>query len=572
MDFEEKIKEAIVKAVGPANIKKEEVFLEKPKENFGDYAFPCFPLAKIFKKNPHDIARELIEKMEKDLKKTPEIEKVEAVAGYLNFFIDKEKLIGTTLNSLSKKIPAKKGMKEKKETILVESPGPNTNKPLHVGHLRNLFIGDSIARIFQFFGNKVVRVDVINDRGIHVCKSMLAYQKWGDNKTPEQAKRKSDHFVGDFYVLFSQKSKQNPKLEEEAQEMLKKWEQGDKETIDLWKKMNKWAIDGMKQTYALLNFKHDRQYFESETYKQGKEIVLNGVKKGIFKKNEDSSVGIDLGGELGEKILLRQDGTTVYITQDLYMAKKRYEDYKFNKMFYVVASEQNYHFKVLFKILDILGYKWSKECFHISYGMVNLPSGKMKSREGTIIDADDLIREIKEDSKQELKKRYPELNEKDLDSRSLAIALSAIKFALLKVDLKKDILFNKEEALDFEGFSGPYLQYSYARARSILSKLKKSKVTSRSSFKDLDEQEIIFVKKLADFSNTAERAKNEIKPDLIALYAYELAQIFNNFYHNCPVIKAEKTEQARRIEMIHSFSKTMKNCLDMLGIVALEEM
>jgi arginyl-tRNA synthetase len=570
MDFEEKIKEAIVKAVGSANIKKEEIFLEKPKENFGDYSFPCFQLAKVFKKNPHDISRELIQKMEKDLKKTPEIEKVEAVAGYLNFFIDKEVLIKNILVDVKK--PMKLSKTGKKETILVESPGPNTNKPLHVGHLRNLFIGDSIARIFEFFNNKVVRVDVINDRGIHVCKSMLAYQKWGDNKTPEQAKRKSDHFVGDFYVLFSQKLKQNPKLEEEAQEMLKKWEQGDRETIDLWKKMNKWAIDGMKETYKLLNFKHDRQYFESETYKQGKDIVLEGVKKGLFKKNNDDSVSIDLG-DLGEKILLRQDGTTVYITQDLYMAKKRYEDYKFNKMFYVVASEQNYHFKTLFKILDTLGYKWSKECFHISYGMVNLPSGKMKSREGTIIDADDLIKEIKEDSKQELKKRYPELSEKELDLRSLAIALSAIKFALLKVDLKKDILFNKEEALDFEGFSGPYLQYSYARAYSILNKLPKSRsARGKSSFKNLNEQEIIIVKKLSDFSDVVERAKNEIKPDLIALYAYELSQIFNNFYHNCPVIKAEKTEQARRIEMIHSFSKTMKNCLDILGIVALEEM
>lgn len=569
MDFEEKIKEAIVNAVGPS-IKKDQIFLEKPKENFGDYAFPCFPLAKIFKKNPHDIARDLIQKIEKDLKKMPEIDHVEAVSGYLNFFINKEILIKNMLKDIEKPVKSSK-TKGKKETILVESPGPNTNKPLHVGHLRNLFIGDSISRIFEFFNDKVVRVDVVNDRGIHVCKSMLAYQKWGQGKTPEQEGKKSDHFVGDFYVLFSQKAKENPKLEEEAQEMLQKWEKGDKETLELWKKMNSWALQGMKQTYDVLGFKHDKQYFESETYKQGKNIVLDGVKKGLFKKNEDGAVGIDLGGELGEKILLRKDGTTVYITQDLYMAKKRYEDYKFNKMFYVVASEQNYHFKVLFKILELLGYKWSKECFHVSYGMVNLPSGKMKSREGTIIDADDLIAEITQDAKQELKKRYPELKEKDLDSRALAIALSAIKFALLKVDLKKDILFNKEEALDFEGFSGPYLQYSYARAQSILSKVKSSKTPSKLSFKDLKDQEILLVKKLNEFKDTSIRAKTEIKPDLIAIYAYELAQIFNNFYHNCPVLQADQ-EKTRRIEMIKIFSKTMKNCLSIIGITALEEM
>jgi arginyl-tRNA synthetase len=567
MDFEQKIKGAVAKASG-INIK--EIILEKPKEGetFGDYAFPCFPLARTYKKNPVEIAKDLKNKLDK--LKIKEIEKIEPVSGYLNFFINKEVLIETLLDDIQKPIKFKD-----KETVLVESPGPNTNKPLHVGHIRNLFIGDSIARIFELTGNKVKRVDVVNDRGIHICKSMLAYQKWGKNNTPSRAKKKSDHFVGDYYVLFSKKASEKPELEQEAQEMLKKWEAGDKEILALWKKMNKWTLDGMQETYKLLGFKHDKQYFESQTYKQGREIVLEGVKKGLFKKNDDGSVSIDLG-ELGEKTLLRADGTTVYITQDLYMIEARYEDYKFDKMFYVVASEQNFHFQVLFKILEILGKKWAKNCFHISYGMVNLPSGKIKSREGTTADADDLIQELREDAKSELKKRY-KLSEKELASRSLAIALAALKFALLKVDIKKDMTFNKQEALDFEGFSGPYLQYSYARASSILEKVKKAKSkdkkNSKTSFKDLEEAEISFVKKLSEFQNVIERAKKEIKPDLIALYSYELAQVFNNFYHNCPVMQVEdESIKSRRIEIVQAFKSVISICLGLIGIEALEEM
>ncbi len=550
--FEEKIKEILSKETG---LKKEEIILEKPKENFGDYAFPCFILARKFKKNPIEIANDL----KKKIKLTKDFEKVESSSGYLNFFINKEGLIKNLLDSLNKKPKSKK-----KETIIIESPGPNTNKPLHVGHLRNLFIGDSLARIFEFLGNNVKRVDIINDRGIHICKSMLAYKKWGKNKNPN---KKSDHFVGDFYVLFSQKAKENPELEKEIQVMLKKWEEGDKETIALWKKMNSWAINGMKETYKLLQFKHDKIYLESETYKKGREIILDGLKKGLFKKKDDGAIFINLGKELGEKILIRSDGTTVYITQDIYLAEKRYEDFKFDKMIYVVGNEQIYHFKVLFKILKILGKKWAEKLYHLSYGMVNLPSGKIKSREGTTADGDDLISELKEDSKKELEKRY-KLNKTELEKRSLDIALAALKFTLLRVDEMKDMMFIKEEALDFEGFSGPYLQYSYARASSILKKVKE---TNKIILKDLNEKEILLVKKLAEFSETVDKTSKDLKPDILAVYTYELAKIFNDFYHNCPVLNS-KEEQGRRIKIVKSFKETMKNCLYLLGIEPLEEM
>ncbi len=562
MDFEQKIKEAIGKVM---DVSTGDISLQKPKggENFGDYAFPCFPFVKIYEKNPVQIAEDLKNKLDK--LKIKEIIKIEAIGGYINFFIDKESLTRSLLGNINKPFIPKD-----KETILVESPGPNTNKPLHVGHIRNLFIGDSIARIFDFTGNKVKIVDVVNDRGIHICKSMLAYQKWGKNLTPEKAKKKSDHFVGDFYVLFSKKASEKPELEKEAQEILKKWEAGDKETLALWKKMNSWALDGMQETYKLLNFKHDKQYFESQTYKKGREIVLEGVKKGLFKKKGDGSVSIDLG-ELGEKVLLRADGTTVYITQDLYMIEARYKDYNFDKMFYVVANEQNYHFQVLFKILGILGKKWAKNCYHVSYGMVNLPSGKIKSREGTTADADDLIQDLIEDAKSELKKRH-KLSKKELDLRALAIALAALKFALLKVDIKKDMIFNKQEALDFEGFSGPYLQYSYARANSILKKTK-TRVKSNSSFKDLEEAEISLVKKLSEFQNILERAKKEIKPDIMALYSYELSKVFNNFYHNCPVSQIKDVGiKLRRIEIVQAFKNIISICLNLIGIETLEEM
>lgn len=552
--FEEKIKEAIIKAVG-----KNEITLEIPRQGFGDYAFPCFGLARILKKNPNEIAKDLVKKI-----KLPKgISKAEAVGGYVNFFVDKEAFAEKALEEIDKKIkPAKK------ETIVVESPGPNTNKPLHVGHLRNLFIGDSIARINEFAGNKVFRVDIVNDRGIHICKSMLAYKKFGNNQTPEKAGKKSDHFVGDFYVLFSEKAKKNPGLEQEAQEMLRKWEQGDKETVELWKKMNSWVLDGMKETYRLLGFKHDKQYFESETYKKGKEIVMDGIKKKIFRKNADGSVSVDLK-ELGEKILLRQDGTAVYITQDIYLAEKRHQDYKFDRMFYVVASEQNHHFKVLFRILELLGKKWVKDCIHVSYGMVNLPSGKMKSREGIVIDADDLMDEVKQDAIKELKKRYG-LKGDELEKRALPIALSAIKFALLKVDMSKDILFNKEEALDFRGFSGPYLQYTYARANSILRKTKKGK--GKASFKNLDEREYALTRHIHDFPAAAAESLKQSSPHAIALYAYKLAQLFNDFYEACPVIDADKGIKERRIELVKAAKHVLADSLSMLGIQALEEM
>lgn len=551
--IEKKIRKNIARVTG---LREEEIILEKPRENFGDFSFPCFRLSRLVKKNPKELAEEIATK----LGTISGIEKVEAVNGYVNFFVKKDFLIKKILEKVMKEEKVRK----KKKVILVESPGPNTNKPLHIGHLRNLFIGDSIARLFEFFGYDVKRIDTINDRGIHICKAMLAYKKWGKNKKPN---KKPDHFVGDFYVLFSKKVKENPELEKEAYELLRKWEMGDKEVRRLWKKINSWALKGIKQTYKLLGFRHDKQYFESESYEKGREIVLQGLKKGIFQKREDNAIVADLG-ELGKKVLLRPDGTTVYITQDIYLAKKRYEDYKFEKLIYVVASEQNHHFKCLFKILEMLGYKWVKKLFHLSYGMVNLPEGKMKSREGIVVDADELIEEMLLAAKEELKKRY-NLKEKELEKRALAIALGALRFFLLRTDIKKDILFQKQEALDFEGFSGPYLQYSYARASSILRKAKKK--IKKKNFDNLHEIEIMLVKKFEEFSSVIKKAKEEFRPDFVALYAYELAQLFNNFYHSCPVLKANR-EYGRRIAIVLAFKKIISRCLWILGIKPLERM
>ena len=570
MVFEDELKEAITNATG---LKKKDIEIKKPfgtAGKFGDYCFACFSLAKKKKKDPKILAEKITDKIKK--LKIKEIEKVEAVGGYVNFFLNKEVLAENILTLVLKGKEKFGGDKKKKKTILVEFPAPNTNKPLHIGHLRNAFIGTAVSNILEFLGYNVKRIDLINDRGIHICQTMLAYEKWGRGKLP--GKIKGDHFIGDFYVLYNKKEKQNPKLKEECQKLLKKWEENDRKTITLWKKMNNWYYKGMNETYKILGIKHDKVYFESNTYKKGKEIVLEGLKKGIFYKKENGAVAINLGKDLGEKILLRSNDTTVYITQDLFLAWTRYKDFKFDKMIYVVASEQNYHFKVLFTILKLLGYKWANNCYHLNYGMVNLPSGKMKSREGIVIDADDLIDEIREDAKKELKRRY-KLKTKELEKRALAIGLSALRFSLLKVDTKKDFLFDKKEALDFEGFSGPYLQYSLARASSILKKAKnkiKKKGKRKPVFKNLTQEEVKLIKKISDFPQVIKKSAKELKPDLVALYTYELAQLFSSFYHSCPVIQAKKGIKERRLLIVKAVKQVMTNALNLLGIEALETM
>jgi arginyl-tRNA synthetase len=531
-----------------------------PSQEMGDFAFPCFILSKTLhqgrtqkdskefllgaKKSPVQIAEELKNKI-----KSKEFEKIESKGPYLNFFLNKKDLIEKILKESSKKDFGKN--KNKSEKIVIEFPSPNTNKPLHLGHLRNMALGESISRISEFIGNKISRVSLNNDRGIHICKSMLAYKEFGKNKNPD---KKSDHFVGDFYVKFNELVKKDKSYEEKAQELLQKWEQGDKEIITLWKKMNKWAFDGFKETYKNFEIKHDKEYFESKIYKEGKKIILDGLKKGIFEKKQDGSIFVNLEKEkLGEKILLRKDGTAVYITQDIYLATLKKKEFNFNKSFYVVGNEQEYHFQVLFSILEKLGFS-SKNLKHISYGMVELPEGKMKSREGNVVDADNLIEEITTLAKKELTTRT-NLSKRELEIRSKKISLAAIKYFLLKVDAKKNMLFNPKESLNFEGDTGPYLLYSYARANSILKKVKTT--NKKLEIKNLESNEIKLAKKISEFPEIILKSYNDLNPSYLANYSYQLAQIFNEFYHSCPVINSEN--ETLRISLVKNFKKTFRN-------------
>ena len=415
-----------------------------PDSLMGDFAFPCFFFSSKLRKNPNEIAL----KIKNEIKKSPkEISEIKVSGAYLNFFVNKKILAVNIIKEIIKENKRYgSNNSEKGEKISVEFPSPNTNKPLHLGHLRNMAIGESVSRILEFSGGKVFRNSLNNDRGIHICKSMIAYEKYGGNKTPESAKTKSDHFVGDYYVLFSEK-----KIPEEyAQEMLIKWENKNKKIIALWKKMNKWALDGFKETYKKYEIKLDKEYFESEIYLEGKEIVEQGLKKEIFRKKPDGSIFIDLNNEkLGEKIVLRADGTSIYITQDLYLAKLKFDELKINSSIYVVGNEQDYHFNVLVSILKKLGFSFADKIKHLSYGMVVLPEGRMKSREGKVVDADDLIEEIRRLAKKELISRSA-LSQKKLELRSLKIALASIKYFLLKTDINKDMLFNPEESIRFD--------------------------------------------------------------------------------------------------------------------------
>lgn len=567
------MKELVIKIIESA-LKKEKIelkrdqiseLIEVPREaNLGDFAFPCFVLASKLKSSPNQIAIKLRESIEKTPK---EFEDIQSVGPYLNFFVDRKTLAIKTVQEVIKLKDKYGKEKTNKKSIMIEFPSPNTNKPLHLGHLRNMSIGESVSRIYEFQGFKVIRANLNNDRGVHICKSMLAYQKWGDKKEPNKT-IKGDHLVGDFYVLFANKAKENPGLEKEAQEMLQKWEQKDKPTLELWKKMNKWSLDGFKETYQRFGIKTDLEYFESQIYTKGKEIIFEGLKKGIFKKNDEGAIVVDLSKEnLGEKVLLRSDGTSIYITQDIYLAKLKFDEYKINESIYVVANEQNYHFDVLFSILDKLKIADKSKLHHLAYGMVNLPEGRMKSREGTVVDADDLMNELQHLVKENLTERY-KLTKQELEKRSLKIALSAIKYFLLKVDIKKNMIFNPKESISFDGDTGPYLLYSYARAKSILRKVKAGKTDIL--FEELEEKEIELVKRISEFPSIVRKSYEQRNPSIVANYSYQLAQTFNEFYHLCPVMDSEN--EIFRLLLVESFAQVLKNSLALLGIETLEEM
>ncbi|MBN1578659.1 MAG: arginine--tRNA ligase [Chitinispirillaceae bacterium] len=533
-----------------------------PSPEMGDYAFPCFTLARVLRKSPVTIAEELMKK----IMPNEAFEKITAMSGYLNFFVDKNQFAASVL---SRALAEGYGRNKTTATVVVEFASPNTNKPLHLGHLRNMSIGESIARILQFRGNNVVRTSINNDRGVHICKSMLAYRKEGGGATPQSTGKKSDHFVGDYYVLFSRNAAADPSWNDQARQMLRQWEAGDEQVRELWKTMNGWALDGFRRTYALFGIHFDKEYFESDIYTFGKEIIREGLERGVFFRRDDGATVVDLEAEkLGTKVLLRPDGTSVYIVQDLYLAVLKHDEFACDRSLYVVGNEQEFHFSVLKTILKKLGSPVAEKIHHLSYGMVELPEGKMKSREGTVVDADDLINETKNLAAEEVGSRY-RLDDAETGQRSLAIALAAIKYQLLRVDIGKTMLFDPKKAISFEGDTGPYLLYSYARASSILRKAP-AVPSAIAAGGDFNGSEIALIKQLDRFPEAAAFAGDKLSPSIIANYGFGLAQAFNEFYHASPVIGSDREQF--RLRLVAAFRAVLKNCLWLLGIEAIEEM
>jgi len=546
--------------------KLQELDLEVPPDNrMGDYAFPCFKLSKEWKKDPKEIANELAEKIKTD----NIIREVKAVGPYLNIFINKVEL-GSEIIKEIQKDKNKFGSGDKKGKIMVEYSQPNTNKPIHVGHFRNTLIGHSLSLLLLNQGYKVVQVNLINDRGVHICKSMHAYKKYGKNKEPD---KKPDHFVGDFYVLYAMH--QDDDSEKEIQDMLQKWESGDQETRELWKKMTKWALDGFDETYKRLGIKFDKVYYESEYYDIAKKVVEKGLKDGVFTKDSDENVVAELEKfKIPDKVVLRADGTSIYITQDIYLAQMKFKDYKIDKSVYVVGNEQNLHFRQLFKILELLGNKWADKCYHLSYGMVNLPEGKMKSREGKVVDGDDLMDEIVNLAREEVKKRYKDIDNEEIEKRANMIGLGAIRFYLLRVDPVRDVMYDPKESISFDGETGPYVQYAHARCCAIFRKagIEAAKIgkVEFSLLKQDVEQEL--VKLLADFPNVVDEAAENYKPSSLCHYLIRLAQKFNDFYNQCQIVKEKDDLKNARLMLVDSVRIVIKNGLSLLGVEAPERM
>jgi arginyl-tRNA synthetase len=562
--FKEKIVSLLTKYSGLEKLELTRLLEIPPEKSLGDFSLPCFELAKKFKKSPVMIAEELQSKIPKN----KIISRLETKNGYLNFFINKEESTKYILKEvLSKKNKYGSSTIGKKRPVMIEYSSPNTNKPLHLGHVRNNVLGMSLSNILEMQGYKVIKSCLVNDRGVHICKSMLAYMKYGENKLPD---KKPDHFVGDFYVLFSKKLQESPELEKEALELLNKWEQGDKKTIALWKKMNSWVYKGFNETYKDIGSSFDKIYYESQMYNKGKDIVFKGLKDNKFKEEEGAIIADLSKYNLPNKVLIRSDKTSLYITQDIYLAKLKFEQYKLYKSIYVVGNEQLLHFKQLFSILDLLGELWYKDCFHLSYGYVSLPSGRMKSREGTVIDADDLIKDLTNIARNELIKRH-KLPPKELERRARIIALGAIKFFFIKYETFKDFVFDPQESLSFEGETGPYIQYTYARANSILRK-NKTQIKAYNSKELIEKEEIDLVDKLSNFKDIIEEASISYKPSLVAHYLIELCQQFNEFYQKCPVMDSKKGVKEARITLVKSTIQVISNASIALNMPLLNEM
>ncbi|HPP05383.1 MAG TPA: arginine--tRNA ligase [Spirochaetota bacterium] len=541
-----------------------------PSNDLGDIAYPMFKYASILKIKPFDIAT----KVKEAISNNPLIEKVDIKGAYLNIFLNKK----IVTNTLIKEILEKRGNfgKENRKNIkvLIEFSSPNTNKPLHLGHCRNNVIGDAISRIFDFYGYDVIKINLINDRGIHICKSMLAYKLFGNNTTPEKENKKSDHLVGDFYVLYAKESSKNPELEKLAQDLLIKWENNDKETVELWKKMNKWAIDGIKETYKRMGINFDVFEYESEVYQYGKEIVKEGLEKNVFYKESDGSIWVnneDVG--LDKKVLLRSDGTSIYITQDIGTIVNRSKKYNFDRMIYVVGSEQIYHFKTLFAILKKLGYKWADNCYHLSYGMVNLPDGKMKSREGNVVDADNLMDLLYKMAIDIIEEKNRELTEDEKKEIANKISLAALKYYLLNFSTIKDITFIPEKSISFDGNTGPYIQYTTARINSLLKKSGKYTFPETKNLNyqfNIDEWNLI--SQLLNFEESIKKAVENYSPLEICDFLYNTSKLYNKFYHEYPILTADEEVRNFRLALSEAILQLLKNGLNLLGIEPVEKM
>jgi len=546
-----------------------EVLIEIPPTEIDyTYAFPCFSLAKVEKKSPKVIAKEL----KKQIKLPDFLEDIEANGPYLNIKVKSQYILKEIfeLNEDYGRLRLKLGIAdEKKKRVVIEYPSPNTNKPLHFGHVRNMLLGKSLSNLLEYKGHTIFQVNLYNNRGIHICKSMLAYKKWGNNKKPD---KKSDHFVGDYYVKYGEKLKQDKELEKEAYELLRLWEAGDKATVALWNKMNKWAIDGFNQTYDKLGISFEKEYFESDLYLKGKEIIFDALNKGIFEKVENGAIIARLKEKynLEDKILVRSDGTSIYITQDIYLAYRKKADFNYDKSIYVVGDEQIQHFKWLFAILDMLGFK--EDNYHLSYGMINLPSGKMKSREGTIVDADDIIEEVENLAFQEVENRYPNIPSAEKKKRSEIIGQAALKFYILKYNPIKGFVFNPKESISFEGETGPYIQYCYARIASIIKKSELEVSTNLNWDLLRHEKEKFLIKQLVYFPETIDLSEKTYNIHLIAQYLLTLCQLFNSFYSSCQVISEDKELERARLLLIKCVQIVIKIGLNMLGIETLEQM
>ena len=591
-----------VKALYGQDVPEKMVQVQKTKKEFeGSLTLVVFPFLKISKKKPEDTAAEIGEWMKQNCKAVADYN---VVKGFLNIVIDTAAWIGMLNDINADEHYGEKQATEDSPLVMIEYSSPNTNKPLHLGHVRNNLLGWSLAQIMAANGNKVVKTNIVNDRGIHICKSMLAWQKWGNGVTPETSGMKGDHLIGDFYVAFDKhyreevkelkakfvaegmdeetaekKAKDEAPLIKEAHEMLVKWEQGDKDVRDLWQKMNSWVYAGFDETYKNLGVGFDKIYYESDTYLKGKAKVEEGLEKGLFERHEDNSVWADLTNEgLDQKLLLRSDGTSVYMTQDIGTAEMRFKDYPIDKMIYVVGNEQNYHFQVLSILLDRLGFKWGKELVHFSYGMVELPNGKMKSREGTVVDADDLIETMVADAKKTSEElgKFNDMTEEERNEIARIVGMGALKYFILKVDARKNMLFNPEESIDFNGNTGPFIQYTYARIRSILRKAAGQGVTIPDALADnmpLCQKETELIQKMDEFGASVRQAGKDYSPSGIANYCYELTKDFNQFYHDYSILNADtEEEKVVRLVIAKNVAKTIKNGMALLGIEVPERM